>query len=229
MEMTKWVRLPSDWINEGGLKELRWGSDGLGSNSTAALMILVAIAHVTDDKSGVARTTYDGLQGATGLSRAKLSNGLDLLERIGVIKRAPEGRSTYKLSRFDPTKGWAKLPARSMYSSGRIVAFDDFKLRRVVELDALKLFFLFVARRDRNTNMAKISYGTIQEYSGVERVRIKTAISFLASLSLVYVERVPSKSNEYGVANAYRIVGVDTSIHMGTIGRSMDSYDFDSI
>jgi hypothetical protein len=116
-----------------------------------------------------------------------------------------------------------------MYSSGRIVAFDDFKLRRVVELDALKLFFLFVARRDRNTNMAKISYGTIQEYSGVERVRIKTAISFLASLSLVYVERVPSKSNEYGVANAYRIVGVDTSIHMGTIGRSMDSYDFDSI
>ena len=45
---------------------------------------------------------------------------------------------------------------KSMYSSGRIIAFDEFRLRKVIELDALKLFFLFVARRDQKTNLANI-------------------------------------------------------------------------
>ena len=107
-----------------------------------------------------------------------------------------------------------------MYSAGRIAAFADLSLRRVAELNALKLFFLFVARRGRDTNVANISYEKIQEYTGVERARIKTAISVLASLSLVYVEHLPSKMNDHGIANAYRIVGVDSYTHMGTTGRA---------
>jgi hypothetical protein len=190
-------------------------------------MTLTAIAHIADDASGIARLTYDMLCAATGLSRAKLSNGLDVLERIKVVTRTPEGRSTYKLANYNPQGGWAKLPARSMYSAGRIAAFDDFSLRRATELDALKLFFLFVARRDRDTNMANISYDKIREYTSIERPRIKAALSFLASLSLVYVEQVPSSVNDHGVANAYRVVGVDSYVHMGTRGRRMDSIDFE--
>jgi hypothetical protein len=49
--------------------------------------------------------------------------------------------------------------------------------------------------------------------------RIKTGISFLASLSLVYVEQVPSKTNSFGVSSAYRLVGLDSYNHMGTKGR----------
>jgi hypothetical protein len=109
-----------------------------------------------------------------------------------------------------------------MYSVGRIIAFKEFKLRRVVELDALKLFFLFVARRDQRTNFANIGYEKIVEYAGVKRDRIESAISFLASLSLVYVEHVPSKANLYGVSNAYRIVGIDPTVHMGTRGRNTE-------
>jgi hypothetical protein len=224
MMLKKWVRLPSLWIENGGLRSLRWGAAGHGADNTAALMALAAIAHTADEESGVARATYDGLCAATGLSRAKLSNGLSVLESLEVIKRTAGGRSLYKLTNYDPKIGWAKLPAKSMYFEGRIAAFDDFRLRRIAELDALKLFFLFVARRGRDTNLANISYDKIQEYTGIERARIKSATSLLASVSLAHVERAPSSMNELGVANAYRIVGVDPYVHMGTIGRRMDQF-----
>ena len=107
-----------------------------------------------------------------------------------------------------------------MYSGGRIAAFMDFRLRRVAELDALKLFYLFIAHRDRATNLANIGYDKIEEYSGVKRARIRTAISYLASLSLVHVEYLPSKITSMGVSSVYRIVGVEPYQHMGTSGRA---------
>jgi hypothetical protein len=115
-----------------------------------------------------------------------------------------------------------------MYSAaGRIAAFADFQLRRMVELDALKLFFLFVARRGRTTNVAHIGYEKIEEYTAVKRIRIKTAISFLASLELICVEHIPSSTNAHGVSNAYRIVGLDGYNHMGTRGRGMTEIDYE--
>jgi hypothetical protein len=216
--------LPSAWINNHGLRQLSWSHGGAGSDNTAALMALTVIAHEVDGKSGIARVTYDQICNLTGLSRAKLSKGLDILKNIGVINPASqETRSTYSLSDYanDP---WGKFPVKSMYSSGRIIAFDEFRLRRVVELDALKLFFLFVARRDQHTNLASIGYEKIEEYAAVKRVRIKSAISFLASLSLVYVEHLPSQINSYGTSNAYRIVGIDPRVNMGTRGRSTDVF-----
>src|ERR1700686_4548251 len=107
------------------------------------------------------------------LSRAKLSNGLDVLEAQQTIIREPEGRSTLGLANYDRTGGWGKLPARRLYSMGRIAAFTDFHLRSPAELVALKLYFLFVARRGNDTNMANISFDKIEEYTGLERHRIK--------------------------------------------------------
>ena len=160
----------------------------------------------------------------TLLSRAKVSKGLDVLERIGVIEREPDdARSTYRLAKFDPNAGWAKFPAKSMYSAGVIAAFADFQLRQVAELDALKFFFLMVARRDRSTNIANIGYDKIVQYTEINRGRIKTAISFLAAHSLVHVERIPSMVSADGVSNAYRVVGIDPYVHMGTRGRAMDA------
>jgi hypothetical protein len=147
--------------------------------------------------------------------------------RIEVVEREPGGaRSTYKLANYNVLGGWAKFPSKSMYASGTIAAFTDFQLRRVAELDALKLFFLMVARRDRHTNIANIGYVKIEEYTNIRKVRIKTAISFLASRSLVYVERVPSTVSPDGVSNSYRVVGVEAHRHMGTQGRALDSVDF---
>jgi hypothetical protein len=229
--MRTWVRLPSRWIEQRGLRQLQWEGNGKGADSVAALMALTVIAQHADEETGVARLTYDELCSITGLSRAKLSNGLDVLESFGVVDRAPDGRSTYKLCDFNPNPkegGWAKFPARPMYSSGRIAAFEDFRLRTPTELNALKLLFLFVSRRGRDTNMANISYEKIEDYIGIARFRIKAGISLLAAQSLVYVERIPSQENELGVANAYRIVGLDSNMHMGTRGRRMDAVDFSS-
>lgn len=227
MELQQWVRLPSVWIQRAGLRELQWEGNGRGSDNTAALMALIAIAHHANREGGIARLKYDEICDMTGLSRAKLSNGLDVLERIEVIERTPQGRSTYKLSNFNPIGGWAMLPAKCMYSSGRIIAFADFHLRHETELNALKLFFLFVQQRGRDVNMAIIGYDKIVEYTAIERSKIKAAISRLAAIPLVYVEQIPSRQNESGISNAYRIVGLNPYEHMGTKGRGMDAYDFE--
>ncbi|WP_394886537.1 hypothetical protein ACG873_18500 [Mesorhizobium sp. AaZ16] len=226
MPMPKWVRLPSDWIEAKGLRQLQWGG-GVGSDNTAALMALMVIAHHSDADTGIAKITYDALCKATSLSRAKLSNGLDVLAGLKVIERSPAGRSTYQLSNFDRDRGWAMLPARCLYSASRIAAFKDFKLRSATELNAMKLYFLFAARRGRDTNMANISFDKIEEYAGVERQRIKAATSLLATASFAYIERVPSNTNEYGVANAYRLAGLESNNHMGTRGRGLDAVDSD--
>lgn len=223
MTVKPWTRLPSRWITSGTLSQLKWASGGEGSDNTAALMALTAITHVADEDTGIARATYDHLCNSTGLSRAKLSKALNLLHALGIIITAPfDPRSTYRLVGYDPYSGWSKFPAKSMYSGDRIVAFDHFGLRKPIELDALKLFFLFVARRDRKTNMANIGYEKIEEYTDINRAKIKPAISFLASLPLAYVEQVPSEINPQGYSNAYRIVGIDPYRHMGTRGRGSD-------
>jgi hypothetical protein len=119
-------------------------------------------------------------------------------------------------------RGWCKLPAKRLYSGERIEAFDAFRLRVIAELDAMKLYLLFAARRDNESNLANISYDKITEFSGVERSRLKKAISVLAALGLVYVEHRTSTTNDYGVANAYRLAHLDPYVHMGTRGRSSE-------
>ncbi len=58
MALRDWVRLPTDWIQDGGLQAFRWSADR-GSAQTAALMCLAAIAHHADEETGVAKLTYD--------------------------------------------------------------------------------------------------------------------------------------------------------------------------
>lgn len=225
--LPKWVRLPSAWIEEGGLKEFKWDR-GEGADNIAALMALTVIAHHSDVETGLASVTYDVLCKATSLSRSKLANGLDILAKLKIVERAPEGRSTYRLCNFSREGGWAMLPAKRLYSaSGRVTSFVDFRLRSQTELNALKLYFLFVARRGRDTNMANISFDKIAEYTGVDRARIKPATSLLATSSLAYLERVPSNLNDFGVANAYRLAGLESYQHMGTRGRGFDAVEFD--
>lgn len=218
-----WVRLPSNWVQQRGLKAFKWEARGAGANQIAALMVLTVVAHNADQETGEARLTYDDFCAHTELSRAKVARGIAIVEERQLIKRPEyQGQSTFQLVDFDRGAGWAKFPAKSMYSGKhRIAAFADFRLRKAVELDALKLFFLFAARRDNNTNRANISYPTIEEYTAVPVARIKSATSFLASHSLIYIDHVPSQANEHGVANAYRVAGIDPRRHMGTLGRSL--------
>ncbi|MBP1092155.1 hypothetical protein [Bradyrhizobium diazoefficiens] len=213
MALKEWTKLPSRWIEQKRLRELRW-ANGTGADNLAGLMTLLVLVHHADDQ-GRTVITYDALTHSTGLSRAKVAAGLNVVEGMGLISR-DERRSGYVLRDYDPVANWAKVPARLLYSDGRIVAFDDFKLRSPAELHALKLYFLFASRRDRLTNFANISFNKITEYSGVEQHSIKRAISILLHNGLLYVERQRSYARVGGVANAYRLVGLETRNHSGT-------------
>jgi len=227
MAMKTWVHLPSSWIELGGLKNFQW-KDG-GSDNTAGLMALIAIAHKADQETGRAQVTYNELCTAIDISRAKLSKGLGLLEQRTIIGRWQGGRSSFQLIGYDRAGGWCKLPAKPLYIGPVIEAFRHFRLRNMVELNAIRLYLLFAARRGRDTNLANISFDRITKSTGIRRHDIKAATSFLASLSLSYVERVPSNINNYGVSNAYRLVGLETKSHMGTTGRRLSAYEFDLI
>jgi predicted transcriptional regulator len=185
-------------------------------------MILTAIAQHADEANGISRLTYDHLETAANLSRAKVSEGLKVLENRELISRLTARRSMYQLCNYGPPEegGWAKFPANRMYNrAGEIVPFQTFRLRSRAELDALKLFFLFVGRRGSDTNAANISYDKIEQYTGIERSRIRTGISLLIENLMIQVEQQPSSSNEHGVSHAYRIAGIEPLQHQGTTGR----------
>ncbi|BCH62222.1 hypothetical protein RvVAR0630_pl03640 (plasmid) [Agrobacterium vitis] len=211
--LSKWVRLPSAWIEGGGLRDFVWEKE-VGGDNIAALMALMAIAHHADAETGESHVTYDVLCKATAG------------DELEIVDRASNGRSTYQLRNYDREGGWAMLLAKRLYAGGRVASLTEFRLRSVTELNALKLYFLFVARRGRDTNMANISFPKIHEYTGVDPAKIKAATSLLASSSLAYIERIPSRTNDMGVSNAYRLVGLEAYQHMGTRGRGQDANDF---
>jgi len=214
--MRPWVRLPTQWMKANGLIKFWWGKEGVGSDNVAALMELIAISHAVDDY-GIARITYTDLGDITGLSRAKMAAGLNILRRNELINTNSHGKSQYELVNFGKP-GWGKLPVRSMYSGGRIAAFDDFNLRKIAELDALKIYLLFVAFRGEDINAARIGYEKIAEYSGVHGNRIKSAISLLTNNDLIVLDQ-RKKENDPGYVFTYRIVGIDPRRHLGTTGR----------
>ena len=161
MNMRKWVKLPSAWMEEGGLSRFKWRAE-TGASETAALMVLMAIAHRADLTDGLARTTYDELTTATGISRTKVSDGLDVLEARKLVVREADGRSTYQLTNYGEGHVWAALPAKPLYDrSGAMPMFGDFYLRKAAELDALKIYFTLAARRDTSQNVTRITYDQI--------------------------------------------------------------------
>ena len=218
MRLRFWVKLPTAWIEARGLRAFRWGRRGSGSAGIAGLMVLTVLGHRAEPDSGEVRATYNDIVTATGLSRTSVSAGLRVLESENVVARVPEKRSTYQLVGYDPDRGWGKLPARKLYRGDEILAFRDFHLRRIAELDALKAYFVFIARRDATRNLVLLSYDKITDYTGIPRIRIKSALSMLLAHGLVYVEQVASEETPYA-ANTYRIAHLDTRRHMGTTGR----------
>lgn len=225
MRMKDWVRFPTGWIQDGGLKEFRWmGKEG--SAGIAALVVLAVIAHHADPDTGTSLLTYDQLGRCSGLSRAKISEGLRVLEAKELLDQKDVGRSQYKISNYDKAKGWAKFPAGRLYNaSGEVPVFHDLRMRSRTELSALKLYFLFAAFRSIKTNQAHISYDKIVEYTGLDRSSIKRGLSFLAANGLVHIEHNPSRESQHGFANAYRLAHLDSYAHGGTSNRGMDIFD----
>jgi DNA-binding transcriptional ArsR family regulator len=217
----EWVKCPSKWIiDENGLRN--FATDAIAANAIA-LMCLTIITHRSNSETGLAKITYDDFQSITGKSRSIVSRGLKVLVYQGLIASSSE-RSAYQLTNYDPKNGWCKLPCKALYQAEKIPFFYDFNLRQRAELDALKLMFLFAAFRDNDSNVAVISYEKIIERTGISRDRIKRATGVLAAGGVVYPENMPSSKSEYGVALGYRIAGIDSRRHQGTLGRTLAGF-----
>lgn len=215
-----WARLPSRWIEMRGLLGFRWREEG--ADALAALMTLLVIAHHADKETGIARLTWDDLALCTGVSRAKLAAGLSRLDAQQLVQREPAGRSSFRLTNFGEGHIWAKVPAKPLYSDSGLRAFHGFTLRNRAELDAMKLYLLFAARRDVRQNITMLSYPMIEEYCGVSHHHIKAALSLLIVQGLVVVDSRPSEINEHGVANGYRLAFLQARQHAGTTARGYD-------
>jgi len=217
MRLQSWVKLPTKWIQDTGLKQFVW-KQGEGSDNVAALLLLFPLAHYTMPDSGVAKLTYDDFHAATALSRTKISSGLTLLENAGIVIRDPEHQSRYRLAGYgEEDVPWGKLPAKNLYSrNGELTFRQSMFMRSRAELDALKIYLAFVARRDNEQNAVYLTYDKIAEYTGVHRNRIKAATSFLAGNGLISMENIKSQVTDLGSALIYRVTHVDPYKHQGT-------------
>ena len=220
MNMRDWVKLPSAWMEDCGLSAFRWRA-GAGSSETAALMVLLAIAHRAGLDNGIARITYDELTIATGISRTKVSDGLGILADRDLVNRAPEGRSTYQLTNYGPDHIWAALPAKPLYDrSGAIRMLGDFHLRQPAELNTIKIYLALAARRDHKQNVTWITYDQISNYAGVHLGQIKRAIAILIINGLINVDSY-WREGKPGKIHGYRLQHLFPSRHAGTTGRTI--------
>jgi len=214
----QWRQLPTRWIHNRELKQLRWGQHG--ADAIAALMVSLVMVHrrplLSDGTNGGQfSVTYDALERALNISRSKISKGISLLIQQGWIARG-DSRSLYRFT--SPDAPWGKVPVKTLYDRhGAITAFDGWRLRNPLELDALKLYLLLIAFRDTQKNYASMRYHLMNEYTGVQIGKIKGALNFLVVSNMIYVEREAKEPfDQTNPANLYRIRGVDPYRHAGT-------------
>jgi DNA-binding transcriptional ArsR family regulator len=229
--MREFAKMPSDWIRnptKPGLAQLQSGRRQGYAEYVAALMLYIAIVHNANQEpnqdyaaEGYAKLSYSDFEKIVGLSRATISSGLKVLEEQKIIA-VDKGRRTsvYQLPDYNPKKGWAKLPYRYFYKEGAIRFFSDFHLRKVTELNALKLYLLVTAFRNNESNLTMIAYEKIHQYTGIPVNDIRSALSLLVTLELIQIDRVTEVMQDEAEAlslrskNIYRLPGLKGK-HLG--------------
>ncbi|EJR7285360.1 TPA: helix-turn-helix transcriptional regulator [Enterobacter kobei] len=225
MIRSAWFKMPSTWMRNEGLREFKWSNDQLGAPAAkiAALQIYYSIAMSLEfvEMRGaydmkincyVSTATFNRFRALTGLSRALITAGVEVLERAGLIKRYREGkRCFYEIVGYVPGGGgWCKVPLRKVLgTAGEIVPFHRFKLRRKIELYAMKFYLYICFARDNTTEGTYASFETINKATGIPEKEIPSTYSFLIAVGLI--NRV-DKGNEDSFdpakrANTYYVTG----------------------
>lgn len=220
--MDDFSKIPTSWMKDDKpetlLRDFRWQGKEK-SDYIASLMVYICIAQHIQGEKGRISITYSKLSELTSLSRAKVSAGISILRDKKIISVSDDNKTnSYELLWRENDKGWAKLPVKSMYDKDYsfIMPFNDFHLRKKVELDALKLYLILVAFRDEKSNSTVMKYETISDYTGIVTNDIKSASSFLVSLNMINVDK--STIEDYEMKrwrNVYRINGINRYRHAG--------------
>lgn len=226
--MKQWVRMPAFWVrneDELPLAQMKWVGPKKSDQIAALLIYLILVHHANEEitshlpERGLCKLTYSTIGNLSGLSRAKIAGGLRILESIALISRFGTGRdNVYKISNFESVRGWGKLPTSGLYSADRksIPVFHRFQLRSKNELSALKIYYLIVATRDNSSGYAQVGYDKIQNYTGVPKNEIKSALSLLINLGLIHIDSGKSGVVEFGTVNLYRLRYLEPYKHRGT-------------
>lgn len=211
--MDTYVRVPTDWIRDQSnplLHVFSWKGESKAGN-IAALMLYIAMNQNVPEKKGAhVKLTYTKLSDITSLSRAKVAEGLKLLEGIGLVEKEKQGRSnSYHIVNRDNRQGWGQLPAKSLYDDEQIKPFLHFKLRTRAELNALKLYLLIIAFRSNQKNCTIISYEKIYQYTGISERHIFAGLSLLITLDMIRVDKKLIDKDTEKRMNVYWLVGLN--------------------
>lgn len=177
-----------------GLSYLRWGVHK--GSGTAAIMLLFALA-ILSNLGQVKRgrrtdnwivASYDELESITLLSREMVAKGLKLLRELGAITSRREGnRCAYELVGIDTDGAWCALPQDQLMQGSetlRRLAGMRETIKRRTSLDAMKLYMLLLAFRVNNSNVARVGYELIRQYTGLRREQISMAVQLLQGAGL---------------------------------------------
>lgn len=203
-----------------GLSYLRWRQHK--GSGTAAIMLLFALAIKSnlDQKENGRRTnnqvvaTYEDLADLTNLSRGPISKGLQILRELGAITTIKDGNGCiYALQGIDSPGHYCKLPQGHLLDGRmflrRLGGLHE-AIKRRSSLDAMKLYMFLLAQRDTTSNVARASYATIREYTGMRTEEISVAVQLLLGAQLCRLagdEEVPLKGGQHR-HNRYVMTGL---------------------
>lgn len=243
MRYPDWVRMPSNWILDDGLRALLWKQDEHGSpaHKVAALRCYIVIAMhletrrkkkkrnphsyllIQVEHNGweveeyVAIISYTKLAEMAGISRASVAGGLDILERLGIITRTKEGRdNVYSIRDFNGRSGWCKLPCRALLTRDgeQLEPFRKRPLRSKIELYALKLFLYLCAVRDNYSLFVVASFEKINEGTSIPEKEIPGAWAYLIGVGLLsHVGKTDPDAGESNYANKYYLKGYKSLVN----------------
>lgn len=217
-----WSKFPSAWILKPSaavpptfpLADLSWRIHR--TQATASLLLLMAISiklnrsHIRqpiDQQTASVAITYDELQDLTGFARSTVSKGLKILKQMDAVEIKKEGRANvYTLPDVEIDGRYCQLPQEYILDGSPKVLrrFEGVPLHTREFLNAIKLYVLFLALRNRRFNTTAVSYEGIMKYTGMRREDIPKAFSMLVALELTRAtedkdERENDKSRRYKV------------------------------
>lgn len=203
-----------------GLSYLRWRQHKGGA--TAALMVLftLVIKSNLDQKTQGRRTgnqvvaTYEHIMALTNLSRGPISKGLQLLRELGAITTIKDGNGCiYTLQGIDIPGDYCELPQGHLLddqTTMRRLRGLNIAIKNRSSLDAIKHYMLLLAMRERYSNVARVSYAAIREYTGMRKEEISVAVQLLQGAQLVRLardEEIPLKGGQHR-HNRYIVTGL---------------------
>lgn len=198
----RWAPMFSWWIQDGVIQNLTWRKDELGrpAGKVAALMVYIAITiKAAADGNGPQKikVTYNRLCEMTSISRELVNEGISILETLEMISIEKQGRNNlYTLINKREKGGWCKIPVKHvMTEDGKTIApFKELKLRRRIELHAVKIFLYLASVRDNQTEFSLSSYETIRKAVAMSDKDIARALTLLTLIGLI--ARISSEKGE---------------------------------